>query len=166
MSLIAVSTDEQTLENLFVTFDGESNTPTRYAPFAIETDEEGYLKLGSLLHTPSPAAQSHAVPHVKVMRKVAARTTLKNLQAAVALDLYEADILHSFAAEGFAHSSVTSELHEASITSIADKGLAARNLALALYEADILSNFANEALAVETVAGERYEAEILCRFAS
>lgn len=96
---------EQTLKNLLEAFNAESNASARYAAFAIKADEEGYLKVGSLFRAACRAEHIHATNHAKViqtlggtpsatMEEPAAKTTVENLQAAVAHELYETDVMY------------------------------------------------------------------------
>ncbi len=105
MPTAAVTTHEQILKSLLTAFNGESNASARYAAFATKADEEGYLKIGSLFRAASRAEQIHAANHAKVMQKLAGapvatmeepavRTTVENLQAAIAHELYETDVMY------------------------------------------------------------------------
>jgi rubrerythrin len=105
MSTSAVQTHEQTLKNLLAAFNGESNASARYAAFAIKADEEGYLKVGSLFRAASRAEHIHAVNHSEVIKKLGAtpvatieqavvKTTVENLQTAIAGELYEVDVMY------------------------------------------------------------------------
>ncbi len=105
MPIVAVSTHEQTLRNLLAAFGGESNASARYAAFAIKADEEEYLKVGSLFRAASRAEQIHAANHAKViqtfggdpvatMQELAVKTTVENLQAAVAHEFYESGVMY------------------------------------------------------------------------
>jgi rubrerythrin len=105
MPTLAASTHAQTLENLLAAFNGESNASARYAAFAIKADKEGYLKVGSLFRAVSHAEQIHASNHAKVIQKLGGapvatiglaeiKTTAENLQAAIAGETYEADVMY------------------------------------------------------------------------
>ena len=59
MSTQPVATREQSLTNLCIAFNGESNAAVRYAAFAKKADEEGYLRVGSLLRA---VARSEQIP--------------------------------------------------------------------------------------------------------
>ncbi len=103
MPTVAVS--EQTLKNLIEAFNAESNACARYAGFAIKADEEGYLKVGSLFRAACRAKQIHAANQAQVIQKLGddpvatmeeleAKTTPENLQASIAQELYETDVMY------------------------------------------------------------------------
>ncbi len=105
MPTSAVPTHEQTLKNLLAAFNGESNASARYAAFAIKADEEGYLKVGSLFRAASRAEHIHATNHSEVIKKlggtalatlerVVVKSTMENLQVAIAGELYEVDVMY------------------------------------------------------------------------
>lgn len=105
MPTSAVPTHEQTLKNLLAAFNGESNASARYAAFAIKADEEGYLKVGSLFRAASRAEQIHASNHAEVIEKLGGKavatieaavvkSTVENLQVAIAGELYEVDVMY------------------------------------------------------------------------
>ncbi len=105
MPTSAVPTHEQTLKNLLAAFNGESNASARYAAFAIKADAEGYLKVGSLFRAASRAEQIHANNHAEVIQKLGGKavatieaavvkSTVENLQAAIAGELYEVDVMY------------------------------------------------------------------------
>lgn len=97
--------DEQTLKNLIAAYNGESNASARYAAFAVKADEEGYLKVASLFRAASRAEQIHANNHSEVIVKLggtpvvnigaaAVKTTAENLEAAIAGELHEVDVMY------------------------------------------------------------------------
>jgi len=105
MSSSAAPTHEQTLKNLLAAFNGESNAAAHYAAFAVKADEEGYLKVGSLFRATARAEQIHAANHAAVIRKLGGTpeaaihseglsTTVENLKAAIAGELYEVDVMY------------------------------------------------------------------------
>jgi rubrerythrin len=105
MSTSAAPTHEQTLKNLLAAFNGESNAAAHYAAFAVKADEEGYLKIGSLFRATARAEQIHAANHAAVIRKLGGTpqatisadevsTTVENLKAAIAGELYEVDVMY------------------------------------------------------------------------
>jgi rubrerythrin len=105
MSTSAAPTHSQTLINLLAAFNGESNAAARYAAFAVKADQEGYRKVGSLFRAASRAEQIHAANHAAVIQKMGGtpqatiapaevKTTAENLQAAIAGELYEVDIMY------------------------------------------------------------------------
>jgi rubrerythrin len=105
MTTSAVPTHEQTLKNLLAAFNGESNASARYAAFAIKADEEGYLKVASLFRAASRAEHIHATNHSEVIKKLGGtpvakiepatvKSTVENLQAAIAGELYEVNTMY------------------------------------------------------------------------
>jgi len=105
MSTSAVPTHEQTLKNLLAAFNGESNASARYAAFAAKADAEGYLKVGSLFRAASRAEHIHATNHSVVIKKLGGtpvatiepavvKTTAENLQAAIAGETYEVNVMY------------------------------------------------------------------------
>jgi rubrerythrin len=105
MSSSAAPSHEQTLKNLLAAFNGESNAAAHYAAFAVKADEEGYLKVGSLFRATARAEQIHAANHAAVIRKLGGTpeaiiateevsTTVENLKAAIAGELYEVDVMY------------------------------------------------------------------------
>lgn len=105
MPTSAAPTHEQTLKNLLTAFNGESNASARYAAFAKKADEEGYLKVASLFRAASRAEQIHANNHAEVIKKLGGvaeakiepgevKTTVENLQFAIAGELYEIDVMY------------------------------------------------------------------------
>jgi len=105
MSTTTLPTHEQTLKNLLAAFNGESNASARYAAFAIKADEEGYLKVGSLFRAASRAEHIHATNHSVVIEKLGGKavatieqavvkTTVENLQEAIAGELYEVNVMY------------------------------------------------------------------------
>jgi rubrerythrin len=96
---------ETTLKNLQAAFNGESNAHARYAAFAKKADEEGYHHAASLFRAASRAEQIHATNHAAVIRKLGGtpeakietpvvKTTRENLQAAIAGEEYERDVMY------------------------------------------------------------------------
>lgn len=88
------------LENLMAAYDGESNAHARYTSFAKVADEEGYGAVGSLFRAAARAEEIHARNHAEVIKKlggepkadikkVEAKTTRENLQAAMEGENYE-----------------------------------------------------------------------------
>jgi rubrerythrin len=94
-----------TLENLQAAFNGESNAKARYLAFAKKADAEGYLKVAVLFRAAAEAERIHAGKHSKmikalgaqpkaVMAKVEAGTTVRNLEAAIKGETYEAETMY------------------------------------------------------------------------
>jgi rubrerythrin len=105
MSTCAVATREQSLTNLCIAFNGESNAAVRYAAFAKKADEEGYLRVGSLFRAVARSEQIHAANHAATMLKMGrlhrptiemprAKTTIENLNAAVDGEFYEVNEMY------------------------------------------------------------------------
>ncbi len=82
MSTLAVVSREQSLTNLCIAFNGESNAAVRYAAFAKIADEEGYLRIGSLFRAISPVE----MPRVK--------STIENLHTAIDGEFYEVNEMY------------------------------------------------------------------------
>jgi rubrerythrin len=115
MSTSAAPTHEQTLLNLLAAYNGESNAAARYAAFAVKADEEGHLKVACLFRAVSRSEQIHAAHHADVIQALGAipqaniepaevKTTAENLQAAIAGELYEVNVMYpAFMKEAEAH---------------------------------------------------------------
>jgi rubrerythrin len=100
-----------TLKNLNAAFEGESNAHARYAAFAEKADREGYPRVARLFRAAARAEQIHAGNHAEVIRSlggtpkavigaVAVKSTSENLQAALAGESYERDVMYpNFLAE-------------------------------------------------------------------
>jgi rubrerythrin len=93
------------MKNLLTAFNGESNAHVRYAAFAKKADEEGYHQVASLFRAASRAEQIHATSHAAVICKLGGspeaaievpevRSTRENLQAAIAGEEYERDVMY------------------------------------------------------------------------
>ena len=100
MSTLAAVNQEQTLKNLLTAFNGETNASARYTAFAVKADLEGFLKVGCLFRAVSRSEQIHAANHAAIIHKMGGapqailestevKTTLENLKAAIAGELYE-----------------------------------------------------------------------------
>lgn len=94
-----------TLENLQAAFNGESNAHVRYLAFAKQADTEGYGKVASLFRAAARAEEVHARNHAEVIKKLGGtptakietpvvKTTKENLQAAIAGESYERDVMY------------------------------------------------------------------------
>lgn len=90
----------KTLDNLMAAYEGESNAHAKYIAFAKAADEEGFGAVGSLFRAAARAEEIHAKNHAEVIKKlggdakaeikkVEAKTTKENLQAAVEGENYE-----------------------------------------------------------------------------
>ncbi len=105
MSTLAVVTREQSLTNLCIAFNGESNAAVRYAAFAKRADEEGYLRIGSLFRAVSRSEQIHAANHTATLLKMGrthrptiemprVKSTIENLNAAIDGEFYEVNEMY------------------------------------------------------------------------
>ncbi len=95
----------KTPANLQAAFTGESNAHARYLAFAKKADEEGYARAASLFRAAARAEQIHAANHAAVIRKLGStpearietpvvKSTRENLQAAIAGETYERDVMY------------------------------------------------------------------------
>jgi rubrerythrin len=105
MSTCAIASQEQTLKNLLIAFNGESNASARYAAFAVKADKEGFLKVGCLFRAVSRSEQIHAANHAGIIHKMGGmpqstidpfelKSTVENLKAALAVELEEANVMY------------------------------------------------------------------------
>lgn len=105
MSTCSVLIHTLALKSLIAAFNHESNASVRYAAFAIKADVEGYLKVGSLFRAASRAERIHAANDAKAiqsfggapvatMEDPVVKTTVENLQAAIANEFHESDIMY------------------------------------------------------------------------
>lgn len=95
-----------TLENMQAAFNGESNAHAKYLEFAKKADEEGYAGVASLFRAAARAEEIHAQNHAEVIRelggeakpvieKIKVGTTRENLEAAIAGESYEWDVMYT-----------------------------------------------------------------------
>lgn len=95
----------QTLNNLQIAFDGESNAEARYSAFAEKAEAEGYGKVASLFRAASRAEAIHARNHSEVIRRLGGtptanvkppevKGTAENLDAAIKGESYERDVMY------------------------------------------------------------------------
>ncbi len=105
MSTLAVVSREQSLTNLCIAFNGESNAAVRYAAFAKIADEEGYLRIGSLFRAISRSEQIHAANHAGTLLKMGrthrstvemprVKSTIENLHTAIDGEFYEVNEMY------------------------------------------------------------------------
>ena len=105
MSTLAVVTREQSLTNLCIAFNGESNAAVRYAAFAKKADDEGYLRIGSLFRAIARSEQIHAANHAATLLKMGrthrptiempkVKSTVENLHAAIDGEFYEVNEMY------------------------------------------------------------------------
>ena len=94
-----------TLENLQAAFNGESNARAKYLAFAAKADQDGYAQLASLFRAGARAEEIHAANHAVVIRQLggqpqasievpAVKSTRENLEAAIAGESYERDVMY------------------------------------------------------------------------
>ncbi len=95
----------KTLDNLMAAFNGESNAHARYLAFAKQADKEGYGDVASLFRAAARAEEIHADNHATVIKKKGGvpkadiktpevKSTKENLQAAIAGESYERDVMY------------------------------------------------------------------------
>jgi rubrerythrin len=105
----------KTVENLLAAFEGESNANAKYTAFALKADTEGWQGAASLFRAAARAEQIHASNHARVIKQlggeaackiyaVDVKTTLDNLNAALAGEQYEFETMYpAFIAEAEPH---------------------------------------------------------------
>ncbi len=76
-----------TLENLQTAFAGESQANRKYLAFAEKAEKEGHGQIARLFRATADAETIHANYHLRNMEGVG--TTLENLKAAIAGEVYE-----------------------------------------------------------------------------
>ena len=76
-----------TTENLHVAFAGESEANRKYLAFARQADKEGLPQIAKVFRAAAEAETIHALAHLTNSGGV--RSTLENLEAAVAGETYE-----------------------------------------------------------------------------
>jgi rubrerythrin len=76
-----------TNENLATAFAGESQANRKYLAFARQADKEGYAQVARLFRAAAEAETLHALAHLA--NKGGVKTTLQNLEEAVAGETYE-----------------------------------------------------------------------------
>jgi len=105
MSTLAVVTREQSLTNLCIAYNGESNAAVRYAAFAKKAEDEGYLRIGSLFRAVSRSEQIHAANHAGTLLKMGrthrptiemprVKSTIENMHAAIDGEFYEVNEMY------------------------------------------------------------------------
>lgn len=102
----AASASPQTIKNLNVAFQGESNAANRYAIFARKADAEGNAQVAKLFRAASAAEAIHRDTHKAAilelggkvedfkLEDVLAGTTAENLKAAIKGESYERDTMY------------------------------------------------------------------------
>jgi rubrerythrin len=104
MNPITAATREQSLNDLCVVSNDESNASAQYAAFAVKADTEGYLKVGSLFRALARSEQIDAANNTATMTKLGGtclsevvlagvKSTVENLKAAIAIEGHEVNIL-------------------------------------------------------------------------
>lgn len=97
--------ESQTLKNLQEAYNGESNAHVRYLAFAQKASAEGYKQVATLFRAAAMAEKIHRDNHAAVIRQMGARpkatietpevkSTAENLQAAIAGESYERDVMY------------------------------------------------------------------------
>jgi rubrerythrin len=76
-----------TNENLATAFAGESQANRKYLAFARQAEKEGYGQIAKLFRAAAEAETLHALAHLQ--NKGGVRSTLENLEEAVAGETYE-----------------------------------------------------------------------------
>ncbi|MFA6029388.1 MAG: rubrerythrin family protein [Elusimicrobiota bacterium] len=76
-----------TLENLKTAFAGESQANRKYLAFAQKAEKDGFPQVAKLFRAAAEAETIHAHGHLAAMDGI--KSTLENLQAAVAGETYE-----------------------------------------------------------------------------
>src|SRR5512142_2024615 len=95
----------KTLDNLQAAFNGESNARARYLAFAAKADQEGYAQAASLFRAAARAEEIHAANHAVVITNMGAvpkaviepsavKSTRENLEAAIAGETYEREVMY------------------------------------------------------------------------
>jgi rubrerythrin len=98
------TTRKQSLNDLGVVSNDESNASAHYAAFAVKADKEGYPKAGSLFRALSRSEQIDAANNTATMTKLGGtclsqvvpaevKSTVENLKAAIAIEQHEVNIL-------------------------------------------------------------------------
>jgi rubrerythrin len=96
---------DETLANLQIAFNGESNANKRYLAFADKAQQEGYGDVASLFRAAARAEQVHAKQLAAEIEKLgakpeakietpAAKSTKENLDAAIQGETYERDTMY------------------------------------------------------------------------
>lgn len=97
--------NQTTIANMQAAFNGESNAGAKYLAFAQKADEEGYSGVASLFRAAASAEGVHAENHAEVIRQLGGNaeatiddiqvgTTRENLEAAIAGESYEWDVMY------------------------------------------------------------------------
>ena len=105
-STLHASDLQDTLKNLNMAFQGESNAQNRYTMFAQQADQEGYPQVAKLFRAASMAEGIHrdahkmAIEELKgeveafTLEEVTPGTTAENLKAAIEGESYERDTMY------------------------------------------------------------------------
>lgn len=81
-----------TSENLKTAFAGESQANRKYLAFARKAEQEGFPQVARLFRAAAEAETVHAHSHLRVMEGV--KGTAENLEAAIAGEAYESDVMY------------------------------------------------------------------------
>jgi rubrerythrin len=105
-SLTDAAVSQQTLQNLNVAFEGESNATACYAKFAQKADEDNFPRVAKLFRAASVAESIHRDTHKATilelggtvvsfeLDEVTLGNTAENLQAAIKGETYERDTMY------------------------------------------------------------------------
>ncbi len=83
---------KSTLDNLKEAFAGESQANQKYRAFAKKAEQDGFANIARLFRTTAEAERLHAEGHLKAMEGIG--TTAENLQAAIAGETHETEIMY------------------------------------------------------------------------
>lgn len=92
-------------ENLQAAYKGETTASAKYAAYAKKAEQEGYHRIALLFKAASLSENSHAANHKAVLQGIGVavpqvkpefqvRTTIENLQDAIAGETYEATVMY------------------------------------------------------------------------
>lgn len=81
-----------TMENLRAAFAGESQANRKYLAFAKKAETDGFPQVARLFRAAAAAETVHAHAHLRAMDGV--KTTVENLQAAIAGEAHESDSMY------------------------------------------------------------------------
>jgi rubrerythrin len=102
----AIASEHETLvENLRTAFENESNAHLRYLEFSQKADGEGWHGVASLFRGSARAEEIHAANHGRIWHQlgglveytphdVEVRTTIENVRAALAGEIFEIDTMY------------------------------------------------------------------------
>lgn len=96
---------QKTLANLQTAYNGESNAEARYIAFAEKAEQDGYPQAAALFRAAAKAEEIHASNHAAAIKELGGtpaknvlkpevKSTSENLQAAIAGETYERDVMY------------------------------------------------------------------------